>query len=71
MVCELSQFMALEPAQREAIIQALNHDVEKLLQEQAVGGHEALKLRQDMHDCNAIYRELSAKAAQLGKLGII
>ena len=59
--------MALDPVQREAIINALTQDVEKLLQEGGVTGAEASRLRQDMRDCNTIYRELSEKAAREGK----
>ncbi|XP_074641306.1 uncharacterized protein LOC141899052 [Tubulanus polymorphus] len=61
---DLTQFMALDPAQREAIIRALNQDAEKLMSEYAANNqtYEHDRLSREMDECNRIFRELSERA---------
>lgn len=58
------------PAQREAILRALNEDADKLLQEygpQRDSDPDCRRLREEMDRCNQIFSQLSAKLQEEGK----
>ena len=63
------QFQALGPAQREAILKALNEDAEKLLADYGSSAQdpELQQLEEEMRNCNEIFAQLSAKTTGAGR----
>jgi hypothetical protein len=57
----LAQFQAIGVTQRDAILKALNEDVEKLIQEYGPYSQEAAELRDALRQCEDIYRQLDAQ----------
>lgn len=55
------QFQSLGPAQREAIMRALNDDSQKLIAEYPPNAAEVGRLRAEMRNCNEVYDELMAR----------
>jgi uncharacterized protein YwgA len=73
------QFQAIGPTQRDAILRALQEDVEKLVHEYGPYNQESSELKEALHHCEEIYRILSAQLeeqgmclaiSELGKLGM-
>ena len=63
------QFQAIGPTQREAILQALHDDVDKLVAE--YGGPrsaESVELVEALRQCDELYRQLTAQLNEQGLL---
>lgn len=60
------QFQAIGQTQRDAILRALQEDVEKLVHEYGPYNRESAELREALHHCEEIYRILSAQMEEQG-----
>uniref|UniRef100_A0A2C9K839 Calponin-homology (CH) domain-containing protein n=1 Tax=Biomphalaria glabrata TaxID=6526 RepID=A0A2C9K839_BIOGL len=60
---DIKRFLAMDPAQREAVWRALKEDGEKLILECGTSDRDMRKLAEELKQCGEIYQDLCDKAA--------
>ncbi|CAG5131558.1 unnamed protein product, partial [Candidula unifasciata] len=60
---DLKKFLAMDPAQREAVWRALKEDGHKLIAECGTSDRDMRKLSEELKECERIYQDLCEKAA--------